>query len=198
MPLTHPVQGLPNRTSQDRAFLEAYITMQDNATMVSRPGCGTGLALGVMPWSHVTATAAAAGPPRSELALFWGDPKAYLDSISPRQPLPHEAPGNCEEPVLASRSADTQPCEASSRGESVDRPRGDNPVGPPDEISDLVWSHNGFDDNQIQSGGRSGRHHSLNPEQRRHAALMRAVRNCWHCVFLKYRVCMHGVGRNLP
>lgn len=143
-----------------------------------------------MPWSPLSA--AISVTPSSDFLLFFPDPKAYIESLAPPKSQTREDFGNSDKPALPAplKSIHTcgASCEASPSGESVDPPRGDNPVGPPDEFT--ISLHNSRNDNLIQAARRLGRRHSLNPEQRSNAALMRRVHNCWHCVFQKYPVCM--------
>ena len=148
-----------------------------------------------VPWSPLSA--ATGVPPCSDKLLFLAlaDTKAYIESLAPSKPRTREELGEKNERTVPARSKNINACwnsyEGSSSSESVDPPRGDDPVGPPDEPT--VSPHKNRNDNQDQAAKRLGRRHSLNPEQRRHAALMRDRRSCWHCVFQKYPVCVHSI-----
>ena len=134
-----------------------------------------------MPWSPLGV--AASVTQSSDSSLFFPDPKPYFDSHAPPKRQSREDHEDCDKPVLPSRLNSIQeswdPREGTPSSGSVDPPRGDNPVGPPEE--------------HIVPVQNKGRRHSLSPEQRRHAALMRAVRNCWHCVFQKYLVSTQSI-----
>ena len=189
MPFHQTFQPLQSGTTQDQYFLGADVITPDAMHMGPTPCRGHDpRSADAPPWSHLSAAASVA--PRSDQLLFFPDPKAYVESLAPPKPRTREDHGDCDKPVLPSRTknqhARRESCEGSSSSESVDPPRGDNPVGPPEEPT--VSLHNNRDKRKFHAARKLGRRHSLNPKQRNHAALMRGVHNCWHCVFQKYPV----------
>lgn len=81
-------------------------------------------------------------------------------------------------PSTSSHAFSSSPPSGTSRSDrsddTIDRPRPDNPVGPPPE----------FD----ASGGEQRRRRRLNTHQRANAALRRREGTCWPCALLKYPV----------
>ena len=159
--------------------------MQDDITLKTEPRHND------TPWSHLNAVIDRT--PSSEQAFVIVDPSDQAVRTSLSQPSTLES---CykRESVFGSRTcgldATGQPHKGCPSGNSIGPPRGDNLAVPPKE-SGLASDSSSPRANQIQPGGRARRHQSLNPVQREHAALMRAVGNCWSCVFLKYSVSVH-------
>ena len=151
-----------------------------------------------IPWSHLNAVMDST--PSSDQAFFIIDPPDQVVHTSPSQPPTQEFFGSNGRSILVSRTcsldAPRQPHKDSSSADSIDPPRGDNPVGPPEE-SGLASNSSSPSSDQIQAigkiGGKAKRRHSLSPEGGKKAALMRNVRSCWHCVFLKYSVSVSAI-----
>lgn len=139
-----------------------------------------------LPWSHLDA--AIGDPPASDNVLFVADPGASQTNPTSSLSGTQNTHGTRRESVLIPRSESWKSYrepQQSPSSDSVESPCEDNPVESPDEEVSVRGS---LGADRVQSTARPGRRHSLNPEQREHAALVRKKGSCWNCILLKYQV----------
>lgn len=140
-----------------------------------------------LPWSPLSVDT---GPHQSDHVLFIDHSGVRCEGPAPFPRVIQNISLGYEEAVVVPLSEGwenyREPQRGSSSGDSVDPPPVHDPVEHTAEVAPPA--HSSLMIEQVQSPGKSGRHGSLKPERREHAAMMRKIHACWNCIYLKYAV----------